>query len=378
MKHAVALAALVLLTACDSSDLINLPDTRPDIEAVTLTVGERHACGLSSGTAYCWGRGEYGELGSEKTGTLQPEQVAGGHTFASITAGAIHTCALDRDGAAYCWGFNRFGQLGTGNLETARTPVPVSGGLRFISLSAGPFTTCGVTTAGDAYCWGRGGTGALGAGDLEDRRRPQRVAGGLKWSTISTGLDHTCGLTRTGEAYCWGVQILGALGNGENSGVRDAPSAVMGGLRFRQISAGAKVTCAMTVAGGVHCWGTNVDGELGQGRKGDYSASPASVPGTYASISVEGNVCGTATDGVARCWGRNDVHQSGVDTGVQPVLVPTAITSAARFRVVQTGIGGYSCGITTTGAAICWGYGYVSSSDGRMPEALEGGVVFDG
>jgi alpha-tubulin suppressor-like RCC1 family protein len=44
-----------------------------------------------------------------------PVAVAGGLTFATLTAGGEHTCGLTSGGAAYCWGNNFSGQLGAAN-----------------------------------------------------------------------------------------------------------------------------------------------------------------------------------------------------------------------------------------------------------------------
>ena len=63
--------------------------------------------------------------------------MVGGLTFASLTAGAYHTCGLTSGGAAYCWGYNVYGQLGDGSTTGRTAPVAVAGGLTFASLTAG-------------------------------------------------------------------------------------------------------------------------------------------------------------------------------------------------------------------------------------------------
>jgi alpha-tubulin suppressor-like RCC1 family protein len=95
------------------------------------------------------------------TSSSIPKAVSGTVTFASISAGNRHSCAVTAAGAAYCWGDNSGGALGTGTSNTSLVPIAVSGGLTFASVSAGRFHTCGVTTGGTAYCWG---TALLGDG----------------------------------------------------------------------------------------------------------------------------------------------------------------------------------------------------------------------
>jgi alpha-tubulin suppressor-like RCC1 family protein len=111
--------------------------------------------------------------------------------FASVSAGASHTCAVTTSGMAYCWGDNSNGQLGTGAVggpqscthdpnpavPCSTSPTAVVGGLRFASVSAGGDYTCGITTGGVTYCWGSNKSGELGNGSTVDSSVPVKVAG---------------------------------------------------------------------------------------------------------------------------------------------------------------------------------------------------------
>ena len=70
-------------------------------------------------------------------------------------------------------------------------------------------------------------------------------------------------MTDSGASYCWGYNF-GALGDGavDHSSV---PVAVMGGQSFRSIAAGTGYAWGVTTAHAVFCWGSNNDGELGDG-----------------------------------------------------------------------------------------------------------------
>jgi alpha-tubulin suppressor-like RCC1 family protein len=98
-------------------------------------------------------------------------------SFAPVIAGGLeHTCGVTTGGSAYCWGDNDHGQLGDGtDLDRFITPVPVAGGLSFASLTAGTGHTCGVTGAGSLYCWGDNGHGRLGDGTTTNRYIPVSV-----------------------------------------------------------------------------------------------------------------------------------------------------------------------------------------------------------
>jgi len=118
-------------------------------------------------------------------------------------------------GAAYCWGSNYSGQLGTGSFAAGRVPGPVAGGHTFATISAGSRQTCAVTTGGAAYCWGYNDVGQLGIGTSGDSTNvPVAVTGGLTFTAIQAGSEHTCALTSAGTVYCWGDDYYGQLGHG--------------------------------------------------------------------------------------------------------------------------------------------------------------------
>jgi len=170
-----------------------------------------------------------GELGDGTTvERTSPTPVAGGLTFAQLgRVGFYHTCGVTFDGAAYCWGDNTWGQLGDGTTTWEPSPVLVAGGLTFAAVSAGSYHTCGVTSGGAAYCWGGNSAGELGDGTFTQRTSPVAVAGGLMFATVSAGDSHTCGVTTGGAAYCWGDNPSGQLGNGTTGGGSLTPERVV-------------------------------------------------------------------------------------------------------------------------------------------------------
>jgi alpha-tubulin suppressor-like RCC1 family protein len=206
-----------------------------------VSAGFEHTCGVTTGgAAYCWGHSGYGQLGNgDRAGpescnqlnadpcSMTPAAVVGGLSFATVSAGGLHTCGVTTEGAAYCWGDNTYGQLGNGNRvgpencpfgACSAAPVAVVSGLSFAMVSAENLNTCGVTTGNAAYCWGYNFYGQLGDGTKTDRTSPVAVAGGLGFTSVSTGGYHTCGLTTEGAAYCWGYNSVGQLGDGTTNG----------------------------------------------------------------------------------------------------------------------------------------------------------------
>src|SRR5207244_347176 len=141
-------------------------------------------------------------------------------TFATVQAGAYHSCGLAANGAAYCWGNGTYGQRGDGTKASGLAPVAVGGGPTLSAISVGAIHTCGLTAAGAAYCWGNNSAGQLGIGPLSPNvcsaepcsTSPVAVSGGLTFTALSVGYWHACGLTSSGAAYCWGDNDGGQLG----------------------------------------------------------------------------------------------------------------------------------------------------------------------
>jgi len=137
-------------------------------------------------------------------------------------------------------------------------------------VTVGNTMTCAITTNDIPYCWGSNSFGELGDGSQTSRSAPTPVIGGHTFSEISSTGQVTCALTSTGVAYCWGYDSVGQLGAGATPvqtcpdllGNPDfacslQPVAVDGGLTFTSIAPSAMHACALTAAGELYCWGTS-------------------------------------------------------------------------------------------------------------------------
>ena len=345
----------------------------------SVATGGAHTCALTaSGAAYCWGRGESGQLGVPVPTTncttdagpspcsMIPIAVRGGLVFAQLTGGGAHTCGLTSDGSPYCWGSNVNGQLGDNSSTNRDAPVSVATGLKFVRIDAGVQHTCALTSDGRAYCWGRNNRGQLGDGTTTLRSVPVVVTGGHTFKQIAAGggIGHTCALTIWGETYCWGDNERGQLGIGTGGTAPDLtahpePARVSGTLTFTAITVGlARHACGLTATGAAYCWGQNAFGALGNGLEQN-SPVPVAVSGGLAFTHVVtggfiGHTCAVAAGGAAHCWGDNEIGAIGDGTTIDR-LEPTAVVGGLSFTSLDAG-SRHTCARTTNnGAVYCWG-----------------------
>ena len=93
---------------------------------------------------------------------------------------------------------------------------------------------------------------------------------------MSVGAYHACARRTTGRLYCWGTDADGNLGDGGPDLRRRVPSLVAGGgTNWALPSAGYRHTCGLRTSGRLFCWGGDFAGQLGDGA----GESPRSTPG---------------------------------------------------------------------------------------------------
>jgi alpha-tubulin suppressor-like RCC1 family protein len=308
-----------------------------------ISAGFAHTCGLlRDRTIWCWGDNEYGQLGNNSSSqySYTPLQVWDSTGSIAITAGGWHSCTVLRDGSTWCWGKNDCGQLGNGTTTNSRSPVAVaSGGIRAWKIAAGGSHTCTVAFNGAVWCWGMNDSGELGNGTTTDSPSPVPVATSMPAADVAAGCcsskyQHTCALLIDGTIECWGDNEAGELGgpSKQTCGTQlcsNLPVTVVDITDATAVAVGELHSCAIRSDQTVWCWGSNMQGELGNTtikthtRQGvdatnsDDDYKPVQVTGISGAISIGArgfHTCAVLQDGSVWCWGTNEFGQLGNGT----------------------------------------------------------------
>ena len=197
--------------------------------------------------------------------------------------------------------------------------------------------------------------------------------------TIAAGYGHSCALGDDGRAACWGSNGDGQLGDGQQES-RPTPELVAGDLTFTQITSGFSHTCGLTSQNEVFCWGANASGQLGDATSQPRNA-PVHINSTVSYRLVmagRDHTCGLSNSRSVYCWGANADGQVGDGSRARrssPAMVDIPGQAAA------VAVGWYhSCALTADGTAWCWG----RNEHGQLGDGTTGSrsvpqrVPFDG
>jgi hypothetical protein len=193
-----------------------------------------------------------------------------------------------------------------------------------------------------------------------------------KPSMVAPGTSFTCVLLTDRTVECWGSNTNGQLGNGTTTDSLD-PVKVSGLVDAVSIAAGADHACALLLSGELKCWGANDFGQLGDGSGVDQS-TPVSVfnaRGTmFGSVSLSLKFsCAVDQDRYVWCWGDNRYGQLGVALpfGESKSLTP--------FEVMGNGGKPKTSALNTCSGSssilYCWGQQYSKLGVRSIPSCLQ-------
>lgn len=343
---------------------------------VQVAAGAYHSLALTAaGGVLAWGDNAAGELGDGTTVTRYEDvvtQIPSGTTVSALVGGGYFSLALTSTGTVLAWGANYDGQLGNGTTRPADKPLGVDLpiGTSVAQIAAGCNDALALTSEGRVLAWGQNVDGALGDGSTQSSSLPVYV--GLPSTVtirqVAAGCNFNLALATDGTLWAWGQGSDGQLGDGGTPQFTTTPVlvAIPPGRVISQIQAGAFDGLARTETGGVLAWGSNSDGQLGNGKTTSLSLpTPVSLPGgvSVASIAAGGfNNLALAASGTLYGWGLNSNGQVG--TGAlnaqidlpEPVAMLSGVTVSSMVGAPAGGF--HNLAITTGGQVLAWGANY--------------------
>jgi len=265
-----------------------------------------------------------------------------------VATGSASLCAVDLDGRIWC-----SAGFGTGASAPSAAPgdirafvVPVAGSEHYRLVGTNQFFACGLDTGGHVHCWGYSYLGRETGSGI-----PRPVDPGRTYDTLSVQGWAACGLSEQ-TAHCWGLPY---------DSVRTVS---FGAGQLVRVEVGDFEACGYTVDGNSQCWDqysynyatravahSVVAASFGAGR---------SAPPLHGGATGAGFSCGLDADGAAWCWGSNDEGQLG-DGTLDDSEEPVAVAGGLRFTRLAAAVAGgihRVCGIATDQTLYCWGEGY--------------------
>lgn len=351
-----------------------------------------------AGYTYAWGLNDNGQLGLNHTNSKStPVYILSGNPDAYfIAAGGKHTLFASASSSRTSVGKNTNGQLGDTTVVSKSSPVTITLGTNSVPITIvaamenssfigswngicsgfglndhgvlGLNDTTPRSSAVSVSAWGTlltlvhgfsggknhllgwgiygaGGSGLntygqLGNGSTTSKSTPTAVLGGLKWKALSAGADHSLGITNNGKLYAWGRNNVGQLGintlatTGTSSPVLVS---VPVGVKFEDVSANLDHSYALTMDGKIWAWGGNAHGQLGLGDTVNRS-SPALVSSDTKFIQLNGS-CGNyrsmavSLSGNIYMWG-NGSHGALGNNSTNSISTPAMVVGDSGNTVM--------------------------------------------
>jgi hypothetical protein len=201
------------------------------------------------------------------------------------------------------------------------------------------------------------------------------ASGGSRGTPASSAGSSTLGGVRSGGAGNGAASNGGdANAGGVSQAGSDATTPPPPLLLATAVSVGTGVACALLSDGSVRCWGSNDQGQLGDGTNVAFSSKPVRVLGisnatalaTGGTITAGGKGaassaygCALLADRSVKCWGR--FPGRAFDGSAADSPLPTTITGLSDVTGLAAG-NWHACALLASGSVQCWG----DNSEGEL------------
>lgn len=159
-----------------------------------------------------------------------------------------------------------------------------------------------------------------------------------------------------GGVEAWGDNQSGQLGDGTTTPSPTTPVNVTGLSDVVQVDGGNDFALAVLSNHSVDAWGSNAEGDLGNGRSSQYATVPQPIPDLSQVVQVSsGNNHSLAllSNGQVMTWGDNLDGDLGIGSST-PQYYPVLIPSLHNVVAVSAGCD-WSLALMSNGAVMAWG-----------------------
>lgn len=176
--------------------------------------------------------------------------------------------------------------------------------------------------------------------------------------SVAAGHYHTLALKSDGTVWAWGSNSQGQLGDGTQTS-RNVPVQVTGLTNVVLVAAGGAHSFAVKRDGTLWAWGDNSSGQLGDNSQ-TRRLTPVQITSLTDVISIAAGGSHSAAakkDGTVFVWGANGSGQLGDGTS-SPRLVPTALSNLQGVTAVAAGLNhtlAFKSDGEPTGSVWVWG-----------------------
>lgn len=372
-----------------------------------ITAGMQHSVALlDNGSVLSWGFNDEAELGDGTT-TQQntPVTVTGltGVNITSIASKVNHTLAIDDTGNLWEWGYQGIGHFGGQTFQMSA--LPVVGVTNVIAIGDGLDHSLALTDDLSIWAWGSNNYGQLGDGTTDMSASPLKIpmqqcispnsgpTSGNTIVTISGSNFQTVGLTTvtfdsetpvvatvdsptslhvTTPAHSVAESVNVTITNPDLFSVEainaftyldPAPQFCGFADTIDSMDIGTEHALAIKNDGTVWSWGSNVEGQAGNGTNDwDYHNVPAPGPASLSAVTAvaagDGHSLAILNDGTVRAWGNNDYGQLG-DGSNSSSYTPVTVSGLSAIRSITASSSAlylsHSAAVKADGTLWMWG-----------------------